>query len=306
MKAVAFWLFYPFLWTLSILPFRALYIVSDICYFLVYRVIGYRKKTVRFNLQTAFPDKKKAQLKIIEQKFYHHLCDMFLEMVKSMNIKKEDLLERYQFSNVDMITQFDKSDQSSCLIMGHYASYEWVFALQMYMKHPGYAVYKRIKHKQFDNLIRSIRGRWNTFMIDSRDAMRFMRRLEKEGRTGCYGFVADQSPRLHRARFWTQFLGHELPFFTGVERIATEFDIPVLHLGVEKVKRGHYIGTFKIIHHKGSPVIEGEITTSFATALEKQILHKPEFYLWTHKRFKLLGRKEEVLAEIDKRKITNS
>lgn len=303
MKALAFWLFYPLLWTLSVLPFKALYVVSDLCYIIVYKIIGYRKKTVRYNLETAFPDKTKEDLLAIEKKFYHHLCDMFLEMIKSMNIKKEDLLKRYTFTNVEMITQFDQNDQSSCLIMGHYGSYEWVFALQLYMKHPGYAVYKKIKHKQFDNLIRNIRGRWNTFMVDSREAVPVMRRLEKDNKVGCYGFVADQSPRMHRARFWTQFLGYELPFFTGVERIATEFDIPVLHFGVEKVKRGYYEGTFTIIHQKGSPVIDGEITTSFAAQLEKQILRKPEFYLWTHKRFKLLGRKQEVLAEIEKRRL---
>ncbi len=257
---------------------------------------------MRYNLRTTFPEKSQAELKDIEKKFYSHLCDMFLEMIKSMNIKRQDLLERYQFSNVEAITDFDKADQSTCLIMGHYASYEWVFALQLYVKHPGYAIYKKIKHKQFDNLIRDIRGRWNTFMIDSKDAVRRIQKLEKEGKTGCYGFVADQSPRFHRAKFWTQFLGHELPFFNGVERISKEFDIPVMYLGVNKVKRGHYVGTFEPLNPGGIQTEDGEITSAFAKALEKQILERPEFYLWTHKRFKLLGKKEEVLSEINARK----
>ncbi|RMB59517.1 lipid A biosynthesis acyltransferase [Dokdonia sinensis] len=305
MKAVVFWIFYPLLWLLSVLPFRLLYIISDCCYFLIYRVIGYRKKTVRYNLRTSFPEKSEAELKSIERKFYSHLCDMFLEMIKSMNIKKKDLLERYQFANVEAITDYDQADQSTCLIMGHYASYEWVFALQLYVKHPGYAIYKKIKHKQFDNLIRDIRGRWNTFMVDSKEAMRTIQKLESEGKTGCYGFVADQSPRFHRAKYWTQFLGHELPFFTGVERIAQEFDLPVRYLGVEKVKRGYYVGTFQSLTTNGSQTEEGEITSAFAKALETQIRNRPEFYLWTHKRFKLLGKKEEVLAEIEARRNRN-
>lgn len=302
MKAVVFWIFYPFLWILSVLPFRALYVLSDIVYFIVYKVIGYRKKTVRYNLKTAFPSKSQKERNDIERKFYHHLCDMFLEMIKSMNIKKEDLLQRYQFSNKELITQFDRAGQSSILVMGHYASYEWVFALQLSMQHPGYAVYKKIKHQQFDNLIRKIRGRWNTYMVDSRDTMRFVQRLERENKTGCYGFVADQTPRYHRARYWTDFLGHELPFFTGVERIAREFGLPVLYYGVDKVKRGHYKGKFTLLTANGSKTAEGEITDAFAKALEKQIQSRPELYLWTHKRFKLLGKKEEVLAEIIKRK----
>lgn len=304
MKAVVFWIFYPLLWILSILPFWALYAISDCCYFLVYRVIGYRKKTVRFNLKTAFPDKPANELKDIERKFYHHLCDMFLEMIKSMSIKKEDLLKRYQFENKELITQFDKAGQSNCLMMGHYASYEWIFALQLSMENPGYAVYKKIKHKQFDDLIRKIRGRWNTFMIDSKDTVRFIQKLESDNKTGTYGFVADQTPRYHRARFWTQFLGQELPFFTGVERISREFGLPVLYYGVDKISRGHYKGSFELITPDGSKTEEGEITDAFAKALEKQIYSRPELYLWTHKRFKLLGKKEEILAELSKSKRT--
>ncbi len=300
MKALLFWLFYPFLWVISILPFRALYLLSDGCYFIVYYIIGYRKKTVRYNLKIAFPEKTDSELKIIERKFYSHLCDMFLEMIKSMNIKKEELLKRYQFSNADLITQYDKAKQSTCLIMGHYASYEWVFALQLYMQNPGYAVYKKIKHKQFDDLIRSIRGRWNTFMIDSKKTIRFIKRLEQENKTGTYGFVADQTPRFRKAHYWTTFLGHEIPFFTGVERIAREFNLPVLYLGVEKVSRGHYVGTFTRLSEASSSLEEGVITDAFAKALEKQIVNKPEYYLWTHKRFKLLGKKEEVLSKISK------
>ncbi|WP_405210478.1 lysophospholipid acyltransferase family protein [Dokdonia sp. Asnod2-E02] len=302
MKAIVFWLFYPLLWLISILPFKGLYLLSDFCYFVIYKVIGYRKKVVRYNLKTTFPEKSEEELHTIERKFYSHLCDMFLEMIKSMNIKKEDLLERYQFSNKELITKYDKEGQSSLLMMGHYASYEWIFALQLSMENPGYGVYKKIKHKQFDNLIRKIRSRWNTYLIDSKDTMRFIRKNESDNKTGCYGFVADQSPRFHRARYWTQFLGHELPFFTGVERIAKEFKLPVFYYGTEKIKRGYYKGSFQLITPDGSQTEDGEIMTNYAAALEAQIRKNPEYYLWTHKRFKLLGKKEEVLSEINKSK----
>lgn len=302
MNLVIFWLFYPLLWTLSILPFRVLYMVSDCCYFIVYHIIGYRKKTVRHNLKLSFPEKSDEDLKTIEKKFYSHFCDMFLEMIKSLNIKEKDLLERYQFTNKEVIIKYDKARQNSCLIMGHYASYEWVFALQLSMENPGYAVYKRIKHKQFDDLIRKIRGRWNTFMVDSKLTVRHIKRLEKEGKVGTYGFVADQTPSYHKAHFWTEFLGHEVPFFTGVERIATEFALPVVYFGTEKISRGHYRGTFQLLTPDGSKTEEGEITNAFAKALEKQIIARPEYYLWTHKRFKFLGKKEEILSKVKKRK----
>lgn len=298
MKAIAFWLLYPILWILSILPFRVLYFISDLCYFLVYHIIGYRKKTVRFNLKTTFPLKSKGELKEIEKKFYHHLCDMFLEMIKSMNITKDELLERYKFKNVDAILKYDNADESVLLMLGHYASYEWIFALQLYVKSTGYAIYKKIQYKQLDDLIRKIRGRWNTLMLDSKLALKTIKDNEAKDKMGIYGFVSDQTPRRQKARFWTSFLGHDLPFFTGVERMSREFDLPVFFYAVEKVKRGHYEGTFIELTTSGSNTSEGEITSAYARELEKQILEKPEYYLWTHKRFKLLGRKEHILGEL--------
>lgn len=296
MSTLAFWLLYPILWCLSMLPFPILYFLSDVCYLLVYRVFGYRTKTVRYNVRTAFPEMDEKALKNIEKKFYHHLCDIFIEMVKSMTISKKSLLKRYTFENPEVILQYDKADQSSVLMMGHYASYEWAFALQLYIKHPGYAVYKKLSNKQFDDLAKKIRGRWNTFLLDSKTSLRAIKKIEDEGKTGCYGFAADQSPRMRRATFWTSFLGHELPFFTGAERTAKEFNLPVIFLAVDKVKRGHYHGTFHLLAEAPREFQDYEITSAFAKALEKQIRERPELYLWTHKRFKLLGKKKEALT----------
>lgn len=299
MKAVIFWIFYPTLWFLSILPFRLLYVFSDGCYLLVYYLIGYRKKTVRSNLKMAFPEKTSKERLLIEKKFYHHMCDMFLEMIKSMNITKEQLLDRYKPMNIELVQAYDKKNQSFILVLGHYASHEWIFALQLYVTQAGYGVYKTIKHKQFDNLIRKIRGRWNTYLIDTKKIIKTINKHQEEGESAIYGFVADQSPRLKKAHFWTEFLGQEVPFFTGVERMSKQFNLPVFYYNVEKVGRGRYEGTFHKLADKGNQTEYGAITKAYAQLLEKQIREEPEYYLWTHKRFKLAGRKEEVLSKIN-------
>ena len=301
MKAILFWLIYPLLWIISMLPFPLLYLYSDFLYILVYYVIGYRKKTVRHNLALAFPEKTIKERLIIEKKFYHHLCDMFLEMIKTMNITKEQLLERYKFKNIELVEKYDKNNQSFIMMLGHYASYEWVFALQLYVQQPGYAVYKKIKYKQFDDLIGKIRGRWNTYLVDSNKIIRAINKHQRDGISAVYGFVADQSPKLKRAHFWTHFLGQEVPFFTGTERMSKQFDLPVVFYNVEKVGRGRYEGTFHTLAEQGDQRQEGEITSLYAQLLEKQIQKEPAYYLWTHRRFKLAGRKEEVLAKIKKK-----
>jgi len=214
MKAVVFWMFYPSLWFLSILPFRLLYILSDIC------------------------DKTEKERLAIEKKFYKHLCDMFLEMIKSMSISKEELIARFEPTNIEVARAYEQNNNSILLMLGHYASYEWIFALQLHVTLPGYAIYKKIKHKQFDNLVHKIRGRWNTYLMDMKNAIRTIKKHQQNNVNAIYGFVADQSPKRKRGNFWLTFLGQEVPFFKGAERMAKEFEFPVLYFNVEKVKRG--------------------------------------------------------------------
>ena len=139
MQFILYILVYPVIWLLSKLPFKALYFISDCAFVIVYRIARYRKKTVRFNLTTAFPEKSLNEIHEIEKKFYHHLCDIFIEMVKSLSITEQELKKRFQFSNVQLMKDYENNNHSVMMMLGHYASYEWMFALQLYLKNPGHA-----------------------------------------------------------------------------------------------------------------------------------------------------------------------
>ena len=87
MNLLVFLFIYPFIWLVSRLNFKQLYLFSDFFYYILYYVIGYRKKVVRNNLKLAFPEKTNKELLMIEKKYYRNLSDVFLESFKSMNIK---------------------------------------------------------------------------------------------------------------------------------------------------------------------------------------------------------------------------
>ena len=108
MQLLAYILIYPILWLVSILPFRLLYMVSDVLYILMYHLFGYRIKTVKANLKLVFPEKSDLEIKKITRKFYHHFCDMILESIKSMTISKESMKSRYTFKNLEIIKDFEK------------------------------------------------------------------------------------------------------------------------------------------------------------------------------------------------------
>ena len=129
MQFLVFILTFPFLWIISILPFRIFYWLSDCIYVLVYYIVGYRKKTVRENLALALPHLSDKERLEIEKKSYHHLCDMFLEMVKTMTISSEEMNKRFKITNLEVIKEYEKKGKSIMLIASHYASWEWLITL---------------------------------------------------------------------------------------------------------------------------------------------------------------------------------
>lgn len=239
------------------------------------------------NLQLVFPEKPVKELKIIRRKFYRHMVDMFLEMIKSISISKVEMKKRFTFTNLPEIEEVMNTNKSILLACGHYASYEWMNALQLYgYDYKGFGIYKKIKNRFFDQLVKDIRGRYDAILIPTRETTSIIRDNQKEGIKGIYGMIADQSPRLDRAKLWMPFMGINVPVFAGIENLSRNFDMAVIYLHVEKVKRGYYEATFKVISSDPENEPEFYMTRRYLEELEAQIYRAPEYYLWTHKRWK--------------------
>ncbi|WP_224482836.1 lysophospholipid acyltransferase family protein [Robertkochia aurantiaca] len=286
MQLLAYLAVYPFIWFISILPFRLLYALSDFLCFLIYRVIGYRTKVVRRNLTLTFPEKTDAEIKEIEKRFYSHMCDLFLEMVKTLTISKKEISKRFTFKNIDLFKQYEDQNRSIMLMAGHYASYEWLVSMASQMNHEGYVIYAPLSNKYFDKLVQRIRKKHGVQLVSRYDTMKLMRKHQKEGTLGVYGFANDQSPQPHKTHYWRKFLGITVPVHTNAERIAKDMNLVVMFIDIQKVKRGYYQATFKLITEAPDLYPDYEITDIFTEMLEEQIREKPEYYLWTHNRFK--------------------
>jgi KDO2-lipid IV(A) lauroyltransferase len=81
---------------------------------------------------------------------------------------------------------------------------------------------------------------------------------------------------------------------TGAEYLAKQYDMNIIYLRVEKVKRGHYEAYFEVLSDNVHAVPNYEITEKFMRNVEKQIYAAPEFYMWTHKRFKHMGKRNLI------------
>ncbi|MDA9576149.1 lysophospholipid acyltransferase family protein [Flavobacteriaceae bacterium] len=286
MQLLAFVLIYPLLWFVSILPFRLLYAVSDMLFVVLYYVVGYRKKTVEENLKLVFPEKSEAERKRITKQFFRHLCDMILEAIKSMNISVEDMKARFKFTNIEVIQDYEKRQKSIALMCAHYGSWEWIFILQAYTSHLTFAIYKKLNNIYFDKLIRKIRARYDSYLITTKDSIDVLTDNKKKGLITINGFAADQSPKKEKAYHWNTFMGIEVPVHTGAEMLSKKLDMPVVFFSVKRIKRGFYETTFQTLVEHPNDFKDYEITDQFLKLVEQQIHDEPQYYLWTHKRWK--------------------
>jgi len=286
MQLLVFIIFYPILWLISILPFRILYLLSDFVFFIVYRIIKYRKRTVRENLALALPHLSKEERDVIEKKFFQHMCDMFLEMIKTLSISKKEMEKRYKFTNIEVYHDLEKKGKSIALLCAHYASYEWVVSMNRHISFKGYGIYKKIANKYFDKLVHDIRSKFKASLITTKETAETIAENYEKGILSLYGFASDQSPKPSKALLWHSFMGIITPVHTGAEFLAKRYDMNVIFLRTKKVKRGYYEGTFELMAENPKETKRFEITEDFIQRVEKQIYEAPEFYLWTHKRWK--------------------
>lgn len=286
MEALGFYVFYAINRIVSLLPLRVLYIFSDIFYPVVYYIVRYRRKVVSENLKNSFPEKSENERHIIEKKFYRHFCDLIVEIIKLTYIKNKQLLRRTNFTNPELFEKFYDEGRDIIVIMAHYGNWEWSISIPFCTKQKIAVVYKPLRNKYFDRFMLKMRHKNNCHPVAMSNILREVIYNRKANIRAAYAFITDQTPARKEIHFRTQFLNQDTPVFLGAEKIAQKYDMAVLFLNMQKVKRGFYKMTMELLfeHSKGLP---GHlITETHVRRLEEIIREKPEYWLWSHRRWK--------------------
>ena len=286
MQLLVFLIAYPLLMAVSLLPYPMLYAFSDLLCFLLHRVVKFRRKVVRLNLQLAYPELSNEARSAIEKGFYKNLCDVFLEMAKNLTISEKEIKKRFVFKNMELINAHEKNGQSTILLLGHYSNWEGMLSIGYHLMGKGYGVYAPLSNKYFNRLISKSREKHRAYLLSRFETMAFIRENEKKGNYALYGFINDQSPRMRPRLYWRTFLGVKVPVFKGAENLAKEFNFPVYFTEINREKRGYYTATVSLIADDPSKFKDNEITDLYIERLEAQIRKDPTQYLWSHNRFK--------------------
>src|SRR5690606_35742336 len=239
-----YYIVYFFLYLFSLLPLRALYLISDFFYFLIYYIIGYRKAVVMNNLQIAFPDKTEAERKRIAKNFYHKFIDSMIETIKLLSAP-DSFFEKHFTGNWELVEKYYLQGRSVQLHLGHNFNWEWgnVTAVN-HLSYKFLGVYMPLANKTFDRLFKKIRSRSGTQLLSAHKmAAEF---LPHRNSQYCLGLVADQSPCRIKKVKWFDFFNRKTAFVMGPAKNAARNNTLVLFAVISRPKRGYYNFNFSL------------------------------------------------------------
>jgi len=286
MHFLIFALSYPLIWLLSRHPMRILYYFSDFFFFIFYYIIKYRRNVVTKNLQLAFPKKKLNELNQIQKQFFRHFTDLFFESMKTFTISEKTIRKRYRYKNPELVNQLYQQGKSVILMGAHQANWEWSLSIPLFVDMQCFGVYTRIGNPFFDKMIKKARVKFRFIGCETTESIQLIAHNASQKIQGLYLLLSDQSPQIHKAHYWRKFMGIDVPVHTGAEMIAKKYDMAVVNYSITKVKRGYFEIHFETITKQPKNYENYEITDRYIAITERNIRAQPEFYLWSHRRFK--------------------
>ncbi|MCP3893964.1 MAG: lysophospholipid acyltransferase family protein [Bacteroides sp.] len=288
MKSIVYYIVFFFWFIASLLPLRLLYVFSDILYYPLYYCVRYRRRVVRSNLLSSFPERSLNEIVLIEKEFYSFFCDYIVETIKLFSMSKKEMQKRMKFEGVELVSDaFDAGRSCSCYL-GHYCNWEWVSSLPIHLGRPEICgqIYHPLENKAFDKLFLYLRGRFGAKSVTMDDAFRTVLGWKKSKVINIVGYISDQVPGYENVHYFADFLHHDTPVFTGTERISKIADTTVVYMDIFRPKRGYYTCRFIKIADSLNDLPPFYATEQYFRLLEKTIQRDPQYWLWSHNRWK--------------------
>lgn len=290
-----YYIVYGFLYTISLLPFPVLYLISDFACFLMYRVFKYRREIILSNLAIAFPKKTEEERNAIAREFYRNFTDTFIESIKMISISRKQILKRSR-CDFEYINELIDKGRNVHIMAGH--QFNWEFANLSYamnLKIPFVAVYMPVANKIFNRIFFDIRKRYGTILIS---AWEFSSKMHSVfSNQYILALAADQNPSNPSKGIWLNFFSKPAPFVTGPGKGAVKNNTAVVYVAFEKPKRGYYSFRIVPITENGASHTPEELTILYKNALEDTIRRNPSNYLWSHRRWRHEWKAEYPIIE---------
>lgn len=286
MKNLTYYLSFALWFIISLLPLWVFYRLSDGLYYLVYHVVRYRRRVVYANLRSSFPEKSEDEIERIAKDFYSFFCDYIVETLKFFSMGEKNIRKRMKFEGLGQVKEDFANGRSVSVYLGHYCNWEWISSLGLHLDEQCGQIYHPLENATLDRLFLYMRGRFKAQSIKMDDTFLTILKWKKEGRKNIVGYIADQVPGYNNIHYWADFLHHDTPVFTGAERISKIMDTAVYYIDVERPRRGYYVARFIKIADSLNEHPVFFATEQYFRLLEQNIQRAPQYWLWSHKRWK--------------------
>lgn len=286
MQQLAYFLLRAVSLLFQVLPYRAMYLLSDGLTFLLYRVVGYRRKVITNNLERAFPEKTAPEIQAITRTFYRNLTDILLETLKSFTMPIAEATRRCTPVNPELVNQYLDRNQPVILVGSHLGNWEYGgLSLPPSFHGATITAFKPLSNKRMERYLNWARSRSGMEMMGMEETFRVMRK--RSGEAAVFILLADQSPSSRKSAHWVSFFGQQTASLPGADVLGRKFGYPVLYYRTVQVRRGFYEIAFEEICANPATMKDTEITQEFARLLEADIRRHPAQWLWSHRRWKM-------------------
>jgi Kdo2-lipid IVA lauroyltransferase/acyltransferase len=285
MKYIGYLFFRFITFLFALMPFRVMYVLSDFTAFMLSKVVKYRHKVIYDNLQKSFPEKSPSEIDDIAKGAYRNLADITLEGIKCFSMSEDTIRKRYVFTNPEMLNESNRAGGNSIVMAAHYGNWEWgTVGFPLFIKKCVVGFYKPLSNPYIDAYGRKSRGNTGLELVSiGKTAWAFE---EYKNIPATYVLVSDQNPANNNAH-WVKFLNQDTACLYGGDKYARLYNYPVYYIEIKRIKRGYYNITLEELAMNPTETAPEDITKMFMNRLEKQILNKPQDWLWSHKRWKI-------------------
>lgn len=280
-------LYYLFVFPLSKLPLVITYRFADFFYVLLISVLPYRRKVIEQNLQRSFPEKTPQEIRQLRNRFYRHFADMLIEGIKNLGISEKELRRRFKISNPELMQELFYRKKSVLLVSAHYMNWEWMITGQaLFFPHQAVGIGMPLSNGFWDKKINSLRSRYGMHVIHSKIVKETFEQYEQNETRIATLVLADQSPGDSLKSYWTTFLNQPTAIPFGAEQLAHTYGHAVVFYLPKRIRRGYYEAELILLTDDPTTCAWGEITEQHVRLLEEGIRNAPQYWLWSHKRWK--------------------
>ncbi len=256
--------------------------------FILRKVVHYRYNVITRQLRNSFPEKSDTELNDICNRYYTHLAEM---IIGTLSLAAMNDRRRSRATEFNLTENFDKliEGKNVVVLTSHYGF--WEMALNLYLVTPNHhlvVAYRPLSSRIMDRLYRHLRSYEHVDVVSSNNFMRhyIANRQGINGKNIVVGLISDQNCPVTKGCCWHRFLNHDSLFFDGGEQLARKFGLPVFYLELERIEAGRYRHNYTLIYDGEEEIKPHEITERYVRCLERTIEARPEYWMWSHRRWK--------------------